>query len=92
MRRRNRKQPTSLMTAVALEFATMVGIVAVAQPTWTRNLVDHVTASLHPSTTLHMATELAVPDSPGAEAPAMPLSQAVLPPPLPVWQAAGWAE
>jgi len=42
MRRRSRNKSISLMTAVLVELGTMVGIIAVAQPTWTRGLVEQL--------------------------------------------------
>jgi hypothetical protein len=42
MRRRSRNKSISLMTAVLVELGTMVGIIAVAQPTWTRGLAEQL--------------------------------------------------
>ncbi len=42
MSRRRRKQPVSLLTAVLVEVGTLIGMVAVAQPTWTRGIIESV--------------------------------------------------
>ncbi len=50
MRRRSRSKPISLMTAVLVEMGTMIGIIAIAQPTWTRGVIESVAtpaAGLH---------------------------------------------
>lgn len=42
MSRRRRKQPVSLLTAVFVEVGTVIGMLAVAQPTWTRGIIESV--------------------------------------------------
>ncbi len=48
-RRRAAKRSPNLITAVLIEVATLVGIVAIAQPTWTRNLIEQLPAVQVPS-------------------------------------------
>lgn len=44
MTRRRKRQSVNLMTAALLEIGTLIGMVAVAQPTWTRGLIEKVSA------------------------------------------------
>jgi hypothetical protein len=71
------------MTAVLVELGTMVGIIAVAQPTWTRGLVEQ----LDPPQQVHTG-QADSPTSPGFEfdlrtaPPIDRVSSLVLPPPM----------
>ncbi|MEO8271335.1 MAG: hypothetical protein ABI557_16555, partial [Aureliella sp.] len=44
MRRSRRSKPVSMLGAFLIEAGTMLAIIALAQPTWTRNLIEQVTA------------------------------------------------
>lgn len=44
MRRRRKNKSISFMTAVVVEVGAMLGIVAVAQPSWTLGLIEQVAA------------------------------------------------
>ena len=44
MRRRKKNKSISFMTAVVVEVGSMLGIVAVAQPTWTGGLIERIEA------------------------------------------------
>jgi hypothetical protein len=71
------------MTAVLVELGTMVGIIAVAQPTWTRGLVEQ----LNPPQQIHIS-QPDLPTAPGLEfdwrlSPQVDrVSSLVLPPPM----------
>lgn len=45
MRRSRRSRPVSMLGAFLIEVGTMLAFVALAQPTWTRNIIEQVTTS-----------------------------------------------
>lgn len=45
MRRSRRSKPVSMLGAFLIEVGTMLAFIALAQPTWTRNIIEQVTTS-----------------------------------------------
>ncbi len=48
MRRRSKNNSVSLATAILVELGTVLAIVALAQPTWTRGLIERTIDMPHP--------------------------------------------